>query len=161
MFLHPYLHFPIPEETRRVAQTAFPKETLCLQMGDHLGTLYQDQQFAALTASGIGSAQDMRPTADEFHPSARRRAGAQLARTSGRNAAGDLEQSCGRCSRVDSERNPRGLVRMLRSTGRKRPFAQGRSGSSETGGDHRRGWAASAGRDQPWLVAVPAAQRLR
>lgn len=48
MSLHPHLHFPIPEETRRIAQAAFPKGTLCLQMGDHLGTLYQDQQFASL-----------------------------------------------------------------------------------------------------------------
>ena len=48
MSLHPHLHLPIPEGTRRIAQAAFPKGTLCLQIGNHLGTLYQDQQFAAL-----------------------------------------------------------------------------------------------------------------
>lgn len=48
MSLHPQEHFPVPEETRRVAQAAFPKGTLCLQIGDHLGAIYQDRQFAGL-----------------------------------------------------------------------------------------------------------------
>lgn len=48
MCLHPQESFPVPEETRRVAQAAFPKGTLCLQIGDHLGTLYHDSQFTAL-----------------------------------------------------------------------------------------------------------------
>ena len=48
MSLHPQEHFSVPEETRRVAQAAFPKGTLCLQIGDQLGTIYQDSQFAAL-----------------------------------------------------------------------------------------------------------------
>lgn len=48
MCLHPQPSFPVPEETRRVAQAAFPKGTLCLQIGDHLGTLYHDSQFTAL-----------------------------------------------------------------------------------------------------------------
>jgi transposase len=47
MCLHPRESFPVPEETRRVAQAAFPKGTLCLQIGDHLGTIYQDRQFTA------------------------------------------------------------------------------------------------------------------
>jgi transposase len=39
---------PIPKETRRIARAAFPKGTLCMRLADRLGTLYQDQQFAAL-----------------------------------------------------------------------------------------------------------------
>jgi transposase len=40
--------YPIPEATRRVARAAFPKSTLCMQLADRLGTIYQDQQFAEL-----------------------------------------------------------------------------------------------------------------
>jgi transposase len=39
---------PIPEATRRIARAAFPKGTLCMRLADRLGTLYQDEQFAAL-----------------------------------------------------------------------------------------------------------------
>ena len=39
---------PIPAETARVAHAAFPKGTLCLQIRDTLGPLYQDAQFVAL-----------------------------------------------------------------------------------------------------------------
>lgn len=38
----------IPAETARVAHAAFPKGTLCLQIRDTLGPLYEDAQFAAL-----------------------------------------------------------------------------------------------------------------
>ena len=38
----------IPAETARVARTAFSKGTLCLQIRDTLGPLYEDAQFAAL-----------------------------------------------------------------------------------------------------------------
>ena len=38
----------MPEETRRVAQAAFPKGTLCLHIADALGPIYQDSQFKAL-----------------------------------------------------------------------------------------------------------------
>ena len=48
MSLHPQAHFPVSEETRRVAQAAFPKGTLCLQIGDQLGTIYQERPFSAL-----------------------------------------------------------------------------------------------------------------
>jgi len=48
MCLHPQTSFPVPAETRRVAQAAFPKGTLCLQSGDHLGTRYHDSQLTAL-----------------------------------------------------------------------------------------------------------------
>lgn len=39
---------PIPAETARVAHAAFPKGTLCLQIRDTLGPLYEDAPFAAL-----------------------------------------------------------------------------------------------------------------
>ncbi len=39
---------PIPTETARVAHAAFPKGTLCLQIRDRLGPLYEDAQFVAL-----------------------------------------------------------------------------------------------------------------
>jgi hypothetical protein len=52
MSLHPQAHFSVPEETQRVARAAFPKGTLCLRMGDQLGPLYRDAQFADL---GLGT----------------------------------------------------------------------------------------------------------
>src|SRR3954469_22704552 len=48
MSLHPQAHFAVPEETQRVARAAFPKGTLCLRIGDQLGPLYRDTQFADL-----------------------------------------------------------------------------------------------------------------
>src|SRR4051794_11770422 len=48
MSLHPQAHFSVPEETQRVARAAFPKGTLCLRIGDQLGLLYRDAQFADL-----------------------------------------------------------------------------------------------------------------
>lgn len=39
---------PIPAETARVAHAAFPKGTLCLQLRDTLGPVYEAAQFAAL-----------------------------------------------------------------------------------------------------------------
>ena len=42
---------PIPEETVRIAHAAFPKGTLCMQMRDTLGPLYDDHQFVALFSS--------------------------------------------------------------------------------------------------------------
>ena len=48
MSLHHQAHFSLPEETQRVARAAFPKGTLCLRIGDQLGPLYRDAQFADL-----------------------------------------------------------------------------------------------------------------
>jgi transposase len=48
MSLRPQAPPAVPEETRRVAQAAFPKGTLCLRIADALGPVYQDGQFAAL-----------------------------------------------------------------------------------------------------------------
>ena len=42
MSLHPKPHFAIPEETRRVAQAAFPNGTLGLSIADAFGSLYHD-----------------------------------------------------------------------------------------------------------------------
>src|SRR3954453_4042796 len=50
MSLHPEDPTSPPEETRRVARAAFPKGTLCLDIADALGAIYQDSQFAALFA---------------------------------------------------------------------------------------------------------------
>ena len=40
--------FQIPAETQRVARAAFPKGTLCVRIGDALGPIYQNQEFAPL-----------------------------------------------------------------------------------------------------------------
>jgi transposase len=48
MSLHPNPNFAIPEETRRVAQAAFPKGTLGLSIADAFGALYHDDQFTTL-----------------------------------------------------------------------------------------------------------------
>src|SRR5215212_7910797 len=42
---------PIPAETARIAQAAFPKGTLCRKMRDTLDPLYEDEQFVALFSS--------------------------------------------------------------------------------------------------------------
>ncbi len=41
----------VPDETRRVARSAFPKGTLCLRFADALRSVYQDRQFAGLFPS--------------------------------------------------------------------------------------------------------------
>jgi transposase len=48
MSLQPTQTYIVPEQTARVAKAAFPKGTLCLQLYDHLGTIFQDQDFADL-----------------------------------------------------------------------------------------------------------------
>ena len=48
MSLHSQVHFSVPEETQRVARAAFPKGNLCIRIGDQLGLLYSDAQFADL-----------------------------------------------------------------------------------------------------------------
>ena len=48
MSLHAQHAFLIPAETERIARAAFPKGTLCLHITDALGTMFQDEQFAAL-----------------------------------------------------------------------------------------------------------------
>lgn len=51
MCLHPTAIEPVPEETARVAQAAFPKGNVYLQMRDVLGVVYDDTQFADLFAT--------------------------------------------------------------------------------------------------------------
>jgi transposase len=48
MSLRPHPIGPIPEQTVRVAHAAFPKGNPYLTLRDHLGTIFQDDDFAAL-----------------------------------------------------------------------------------------------------------------
>src|SRR5713226_2701430 len=48
MSLRPHVIVPVPEETVRVARAAFPKGTPYLTLRDELGTIFQDDAFAAL-----------------------------------------------------------------------------------------------------------------
>jgi len=48
MSLKPQPIGPIPEETGRIAQAAYPKGNISMQLRDVLGTLYEDEQFASL-----------------------------------------------------------------------------------------------------------------
>lgn len=48
MSLHPQAGYQVPEETQRVARAAFPRGNVYMRVADLLGSLYQDQQFAAL-----------------------------------------------------------------------------------------------------------------
>src|SRR5438128_3266049 len=52
---------PIPAETVRIAHAAFPKGTLCMQMRDTLGPLYDDHQFVALFSSTGPAGRSPRP----------------------------------------------------------------------------------------------------
>jgi transposase len=48
MSLHPHVITPVPEDTTRVARAAFPKGHPYLTFRDALGTIFQDEDFAAL-----------------------------------------------------------------------------------------------------------------
>lgn len=48
MSMHPQAIHPIPEETARIARAALPGGNTYMTMRDQLGTLYEDQIFAAL-----------------------------------------------------------------------------------------------------------------
>ena len=48
MSLHPHVIAPVPEETARVARAAFPKGHPYLTFRDALGTVFQDEDFAAV-----------------------------------------------------------------------------------------------------------------
>jgi transposase len=52
MSLHPHVIAPVPEETVRVARAAFPKGHPYLTFRDALGTIFQDEDFAALFPLG-------------------------------------------------------------------------------------------------------------
>ena len=41
MSIQPQEEFSVPEQTRRIAQAAFPKGCACLSVGDVLGRVYQ------------------------------------------------------------------------------------------------------------------------
>jgi transposase len=46
MTLQPQQESSIPEETARVARSAYPKGSLYMKMRDALGTIYRDESFA-------------------------------------------------------------------------------------------------------------------
>lgn len=48
MSLQPQNSYPIPADTQRVAQAAFPKGNLYMRMRDELGEIYQDASYAEL-----------------------------------------------------------------------------------------------------------------
>src|SRR5579884_799633 len=48
MTLHVQIEFSIPEETIRIAHTAYPHGNPLMKLRDELGTIYQDQTFASL-----------------------------------------------------------------------------------------------------------------
>lgn len=48
MSLHPEPIGPVPEETARVAQAAFPLWNVYLRLHDAFGSMYQDEAFTAL-----------------------------------------------------------------------------------------------------------------
>lgn len=48
MSLDPQTHYPIPEDTQRVARAAFPRGNLYMRMRDELGEIYKDASFAEL-----------------------------------------------------------------------------------------------------------------
>src|SRR5688500_11361732 len=48
MSLQPQEIPPVPEETRRIAQAAFPRGNGYMRLRDELGTIYDDQLFAPL-----------------------------------------------------------------------------------------------------------------
>ena len=50
MCLHPEEIPPVPDETVRVASSAFPKGNLYMRLRDELGVFYEDEDFASLYA---------------------------------------------------------------------------------------------------------------
>src|SRR5260370_38344262 len=52
MSLQPQALPPIPEETARVARALFPEGNRYMRLRDELGSIYTDEQFAALYRAG-------------------------------------------------------------------------------------------------------------
>lgn len=48
MSLQPNTVYVVPEQTALVARAAFPRSCLCMRLYDHLGTIFQDQDFDSL-----------------------------------------------------------------------------------------------------------------
>jgi len=73
MTLHPHSIGPVPEETARIAHAACPKGNPYLHMRDLLGTLYDDQLFAALfPPQGQPALARLSPGPDHHHALCRR-----------------------------------------------------------------------------------------
>jgi hypothetical protein len=49
MSMHPQPIGPVPEDTARVARAAFPKGRVYMQMPNVLGSIYDDEDFLAIT----------------------------------------------------------------------------------------------------------------
>jgi transposase len=45
MSLQPNTVYVVTEQTALVARAAFPRSSLCMRLYDHLGTIFQDQDF--------------------------------------------------------------------------------------------------------------------
>jgi transposase len=58
MSMHSPLGYQIPDETARVAQAAFPKGNLYMQMQAELGMIYTNTPFASLFSSTGQKAED-------------------------------------------------------------------------------------------------------
>ena len=48
MSLQPNTVYLVPEQTALVARAAFPRSSLCMRLYDHLGIIFQDQDFLSL-----------------------------------------------------------------------------------------------------------------
>jgi len=48
MSLQPVSIYTVPEQTARVARSAFPQSSLCMRLYNQLGTIFEDQDFADL-----------------------------------------------------------------------------------------------------------------
>lgn len=48
MSLQPQPIGPVPDDTTRVARSAFPRGNTCMAVRDELGTIFRDTDFAAL-----------------------------------------------------------------------------------------------------------------
>src|SRR5215216_1661342 len=48
MSMHPQPIGPVPQDTARVAKTAFPNGNIYMQIRDVLGTIYDDEDFSEL-----------------------------------------------------------------------------------------------------------------
>ncbi len=62
MTLHPKSEWEIPQETARIATSAFPKGNVYMKMRDSLGEIYTDKEFETLFRSDCGQSAYSRPT---------------------------------------------------------------------------------------------------
>jgi transposase len=84
MSLKPMPIPPVPPETARVAQAAFPKGNLYMKLREHVGTILQDEDFVALFspegAPGLPPWRLVLVTLLQFHEPLSDRQGAEAVR---------------------------------------------------------------------------------